>query len=135
MGLNSSRLSISALEILSTASFHTPITLEYAVDLAAELTEKFEYADIDVIRIGLQTTDNINEETVAGPYHSAIGELVRNRIYRNKIERYIVQNHIKGELVYCVPKGDISKALGHRRGNATYFKSKYGIELKIVENM
>lgn len=110
---------------------YTPLELEYAVDLSAELTEKFEDNGIDVIRIGLQTTDSINGETTVGPYHSAIGELARGRIYRNRIERYIIENKITGQLTYAVPGGDISKAVGQSRCNVKYFHDKYGVDLKV----
>ena len=111
---------------------YTPLTVDEAVTLGAELTEMFEEAGIEVIRIGLQTTDNINEETVSGPYHSAMGELVRSEVYRRKIEKVI---HLaeNGVLRYSVPKGEVSKAIGHHRCNAEYFKQHYGVELKITE--
>ena len=110
---------------------YTPISLEYAVDLGAYLVEKFEENEIDVIRIGLQTTDNINAETVVGPYHDAMGELVRGRMYRNRIEEIILDNGISGDFSYAVPQCDVSKAIGHGRENINYFKSKYNVNLKI----
>ncbi|MBR2477157.1 MAG: radical SAM protein [Clostridia bacterium] len=111
---------------------YTPLTVDEAVKLGAELTEMFEENGIEVIRIGLQTTDNINESTVKGPYHSAMGELVRSEVYRRKIERniHLAEN---GVLTYPVPKGEVSKAIGHHRSNAEYFKTRYGIQLKIIE--
>lgn len=114
---------------------YTPVTKEYAIDLAAEITEMFEDAGIEVIRIGLQTTDNINEQTVIGPYHSAMGELVRAEVYRRRIEKCVNTGVVDGTLTYLVPKGEISKAVGHKRSNIKYFKDKYGIDLKIVETV
>lgn len=111
---------------------YIPLELEYAVDLSAELTEKFENEGIAVIRIGLQTTESINGETTVGPYHSAMGELARGRIYRNKIERYILENNITDRLTWYVTKSDVSKAIGQNRCNAEYFQSKYGIDLKVL---
>lgn len=111
---------------------YTPLTIDEAVVLGAELTEMFEENGIEVIRIGLQTTDNINDATVKGPYHSAMGELVRSEVYRRQIERnvHLAEN---GVLTYPVPKGEVSKAIGHNRSNAQYFKTHYGIQLKIIE--
>lgn len=110
---------------------YKPLELEYTVDLSAELTERFEDNWIDVIRIGLQTTESVNGETTIGPYHSAIGELARGRIYRNKIERYILKNNISGKFTYFVPKNEISKAVGQKRCNIEYFKNKYNVDLKV----
>lgn len=112
---------------------YTPLTVDEAVELSAQLVEMFEDAGVDVIRIGLQTTDNINESTVIGPYHSAMGELARSQVYRHRIEKYILENNLTDEVVYTVPAGDISKAVGQRRSNIEYFRDKYGIALKIQE--
>ena len=112
---------------------YKPVSLEYAVSLSAKLIEMFEDNDIDVIRVGLQETDNINSKTVVGPYHSAMGELAFARVYRNKIERFVAENNIEKGLTYIVPKGDVSKALGHKKENAIYFKNKYDLNLIIKE--
>lgn len=125
----------TALYDMYKSGTYTPITLPYAVDLAAELIEMFEGAGIEVIRIGLQTTDNINEATVVGPYHSAMGELARAEVYRRRIEKLIKTDVVADTLNYAVPEGEISKAVGHKRSNIKYFKDKYGIDLKIVETV
>ncbi|MBQ6998640.1 MAG: radical SAM protein [Clostridia bacterium] len=125
----------TALYDMYKSDAYKPITTEYAVDLAAELIEMFEDAGIEVIRIGLQTTDNINEETVIGPYHSAMGELARAEVYKRSIEKRVTTDVIDGVLIYTVPEGETSKAVGHKRSNIKYFKDKYGIDLKIVETV
>lgn len=112
---------------------YTPATVEDAVMLCAELVEMFESNGIDVIRIGLQTTDGINLNTVKGPYHEALGELVRNEIYKKRIEAYIKDNDITDDFVYTVEKGEISKAAGHKKSNVKYINEKYGITVKIKE--
>ena len=114
---------------------YTPITLDYAVDLTAELIEEFTLHNIEVIRIGLQTTDNINEKTAIGPYHSAMGELAWSRFYRNMMERKITDEKISSDFLYYVPKGHISKAVGQHRENINYLKEKYGVTVKISEEI
>lgn len=126
-------VSDTALYDMYTDGRYTPITLEYSVDLGAHLMEKFEENSIDVIRIGLQTTDNINAQTVVGPYHDAMGELVHGRMYRNRIEKIIEENNISGDFIYTVPKSHVSKAIGHGRENVNYFKEKFNVNLKIEE--
>lgn len=123
----------TALYDMYKAGKYIPITTEYAAKLSAELIEMFEGEGIDVIRIGLQTTDNINESTVIGPYHSAMGELARSEVYKRSIERYITENNLTGEVVYAVPKGEVSKAIGHKRSNIAYFKERYNVDIKITE--
>jgi len=113
---------------------YTPADLDYTVDLCASAVEMFELNGIDVIRIGLQTTDNINEKTVIGPYHSALGELVYSEIYKRAIEKQITENDIHGDFVYYVRPGHVSKAVGQRKANIEYFKDKYGVNLKVCED-
>lgn len=115
---------------------YTPISLEKAVDLAKYMYVKFEQADIKVIRIGLQATENISfdKDVVAGPFHSAFGELVINEIYKDKIETIIKEKIFKEkELNIYTSKKYISKILGNKKKNLKYFKEKYDITLKVVE--
>ena len=74
---------------------YIPNTLEQAVETSAILLKMFEKKKIDVIRIGLQSTDEIcnpkNEKSqvVAGPYHPAFRQLVESRIYYDEISNKI----------------------------------------------
>lgn len=64
---------------------YEPLTLEKAVERCKEITYLFEKNKIKVIRIGLQTTDEINDpkkeesQVLAGPYHPCFRELVEDR--------------------------------------------------------
>lgn len=110
---------------------YTPSTVEDTVRVCADLVLLFE-GKTNIIRIGLQTTDNINARTVKGPYHEALGELVYSEVYRRKIENVVLSSDAK-EIVFTVPRGDVSKAAGHRRANIEYFREKYGVNVKIKE--
>ncbi len=112
---------------------YTPASVDEAVDVCSQLVEMFEEAGVDIIRIGLQSTDSINASTIVGPYHEAIGELVYGRVYRNRIEKYITERDIKGSFTYFVPQGDVSKAVGHKKANIDYFKQKYDISVTVKE--
>lgn len=110
---------------------YTPETLEDAVELSKKLLLKFEKNGINVIRIGLQATDEICEEgsVVAGPVHSSFRELVEGSIYYDIIESKI--QGMKGIVTVFVNDKEISKASGNKRSNIEKIKNKYGIELKI----
>lgn len=125
------------LEQMYLNGLYTPTSLEEAVQLAKYTYLKFENAGINVIRIGLQATDNINfdKDVVAGPFHSAFGELVINEIYKDKIEEIIKKNDFKEkELKIFTPKKYISKILGNKKKNFNYFKEKYDINLKVCQS-
>lgn len=111
---------------------YVPFSLEETVALCARLVKMFEQNNIDIIRLGLQTTDNINENAVKGPYHAAIKELVTGRIMRECIEK-----HAKfpcDELVLGVNPSNVSSLVGHKRANKEYFFEKYGANFKIVQD-
>lgn len=109
---------------------YTPFTLEETVDLCAKLVKMFERSRIDIIRMGLQTTDNINENTVRGPYHAALRELVIGRIIRDCIETNFDSS--ANELTVTVCPSLVSAAAGHKRVNKEYFLQKYSTRLKVT---
>lgn len=108
---------------------YTSLTVEQAVDVLSEIIPMFVRNNIDIIRIGLQTTDEINENTVKGPYHPAIKELAEGRIIRN-----IIENNLPDDAeieVFCSPER-VSVVSGHGRCNKLYFKEKYSRRLKVT---
>ena len=106
---------------------YTPLTLEETVDILSEIIPKFEKAGIDIIRVGLQTTDNINEDTVKGPYHPAIRELAEGRIIRKFLEKYMPCKKLE---VAVNPKR-VSATSGHGKCNKIYFKEKYSCDFSV----
>ncbi len=106
---------------------YTPLTQEETVDVLSEIIPRFEKAGIDIIRVGLQTTDNINENTVKGPYHPAIRELAEGRIIRKVLENYLPCRKLE---VAVNPKR-VSATAGHRKINKMYFKEKYSCDLVV----
>ena len=104
-------------------------SLSDTVELTSELLKMFCRNNIEVIRVGLQTTDNINSNTVIGPYHPAIRELCLSYLIKN-----IFQNNIdflkKNPTVY-VPSNLVSPAIGHK-GENKKFLEKQSINLKVL---
>lgn len=70
---------------------YTPFDLATTIDLCAQLCERFEDAGVDVLRIGLQTTESIQpgRDLIAGPWHPALGQLVDERRWLNFILDFI----------------------------------------------
>ncbi len=69
---------------------YRPLDLEEAVDISALMLTMFRGNGIPVIRIGLQPTDEINEQgIIAGPFHPAFRELAEARIYRWLLQKAI----------------------------------------------
>ncbi len=120
---------------------YTPLTREEAVERSLAALEVFVDAGVPVIRLGLQSSDNLldGETAVGGEYHSAIGELVYSELYYKRICEYIGKSFGDGELcgkcikIY-VPRGEVSKASGHKRANKIKLSEKYKLKnVKIIE--
>ena len=71
------------------AGEYKPLSTEQAITYCAFLKEWFEEYNIEVIRTGLQSTDELDSgnSLIAGPYEPAMGELVVNEQYKQRIER------------------------------------------------
>ena len=116
------------------SGIYVPQTLDTAVEECAELLKRFNENNIKVIRLGLHSGGNVEDGYLAGAWHPAFRELCEGRIYRDKIQKYIDENKLSGRVVFEVPPEDISKALGQKRCNVEYFRTK-GIELKVREKI
>ncbi|WP_308749178.1 radical SAM protein [uncultured Anaerococcus sp.] len=124
------------LEKLYQAGLYQPLSLEEAVEISAEILMIFEYKDINVIRIGLQPTENINEgrDVVAGPFHAAMRQLVEAYIYRLYIEDFIKSENIRGDVLIHAKAKDISLIAGNKKSNKKYFYDKYKIKMAFVND-
>ena len=109
---------------------YTPLTVEEAVDISAEAVKILEENGIKVIRCGLQETDTLGDEVVAGAYHCAMGELVRSRILRDEMEN--LAKNAQNELTLEIPKAKLSQYVGQKRCNIKYLEEKYKIKINIV---
>lgn len=128
-------LSGTDLERLYNSGEYTPYSLETALSAAADCLERFRSSDIDVLRVGLYSSDELRADgnIVSGPFHPAFGELTENLIYRRKIEKEIINRGLH-DCVYeiAAPSSEISKIIGQKKSNKIYFKENYGVELKLV---
>jgi len=120
------------LEILYKNGEYVPLNLEEAVDICSELLELYNSNGINVIRVGLQPTDNISTDgdVIAGPFHPAFRQLVESRVALKKIEKLIVREklHEENELVIKTGEKNISNIVGQKRGNINYIKNRFGFK-------
>lgn len=122
---------------------YKPVSFEKMVELCAGMLEEFYTKNIDVIRCGLHSSDNVEGEMIGGFYHPAFKELCESELFKRKIlnliaelnnRKYLNSKTIKNTLndyVIAVNPSSISKAVGHKRCNAEYFK-KIGYRIKFV---
>lgn len=108
------------------------MNLEDAVNLSSLLLMMFEINDINVIRIGLQPTENIQlgKDVVAGPFHPAFRQLVETEIYKKILEYYFKHNKVDIEnkqIIIEISNKKVSSICGQKSKNISYLKDKYEI--------
>lgn len=118
---------------LYRAGLYKPQTVSEAVELCARLLEIFQEANIPVIRVGLNPTEELSGgEAVAGPYHPALGELARSRLYYHKAATALKPCFGAGEVVLGVHPRRISAMAGQKRENILRLQREFCIRrLKI----
>jgi len=115
----------TALEDFWRQGDFVPLTLDEAVDLCAELLWYCRMAGMPVIRMGLQSSHELDSGSVVvdGPYHPAFGQLVRSRLWRRALEAAAMESVTRQ---VHVAFADLSDALGHRRANIDYLLQRFG---------
>lgn len=123
----------TSLEDMYKSGEYVPQTVDEAVSLCKTLLLMFEADNIKVIRLGLQSTDEIceNGSVVAGPVHSAFGEIVENAIYYDLIMD-AVGDSTDCAITIAVNDRETSKAVGNKRRNILKIKDERNIDLKIA---
>lgn len=99
---------------------YNPLDLDEAISRSAAVLELFIDSGISVIRIGLQSSDNLLSDStyVAGPNHPALGELVEGEYYYNLICKLLSdQNDSDEKIEILCSVGSLSKVIGQRKRN------------------
>lgn len=124
------------LETLYKQGIFEPLTVEKAIEISKEIYKLYYYKGINIIRIGLQPTENINvgKDLVSGPFHPALRQLVESRIHREYLEYLIEKENFKGEISLNLKARDISIASGNKRINKKYFYDKYELKINFKES-
>ncbi|MBF0530951.1 MAG: hypothetical protein HQK55_17125, partial [Deltaproteobacteria bacterium] len=93
------------------------------------MLKKLTAAKIIVTRIGLQETPELKANVLAGPYHPALGDLVRSRLFARAMEAALSARPIDPggpgtEAVFHVAPRDLSTAIGHKQANLRFLKER-----------
>ena len=123
---------------MTEEGYYLPLTLDEAVSRAADVYEIFLAENVKCLKIGLHENESLHSEDsyLAGPNHSAMGELVKGEIYRRKIMKKCSELDIlKGENILVeAPLGSTSKIVGHKGVNKRKIIEDLGVKsIKILE--
>lgn len=117
------------------------LPLVQAVEICKELVRMFADKKIEIIRVGLQNTDEIaqpgNEtsEVVAGPYHPAFRQLVESAMWYDAIVGKIKKLNVKvKEVEVTVNPMDANNVIGHKKENILKLKDTYDVDLILKQD-
>ena len=109
-------------------------TLEDAVEVCARLTALFEAAEIPIIRLGLNPTEELSGgEALGGAYHPALGELVRSRVLLEKAASLLASVESGSRVTLGVAPECLSQMIGQKRGNLKKLEERFSLAaVKVV---
>lgn len=110
---------------------YKPLTLEEAVEITSLIYSHYAANNINVIRIGLQNTDTINQEedVAAGPFHPAFRQLVEERIYLYAIAGLLKNRDLKDKHIIIEANDKlISFIAGQRKSNINKLKDIFSVK-------
>ena len=117
---------------------YNPLTVGQAVERCKEIVDLFNRAKINVIRIGLQNTEEISDPStesssvVAGPYHPAFRQLVESSMWYDSIVNKIKKVNAKVKKVKIRANDvNINNIIGHRKENILKLKDVYDVDVVI----
>lgn len=121
------------------AGEYQPLTVGQAVERCKEMVYIFNKHNVQVIRTGLQNTEEItdphykNSSVVAGPYHPAFGQLVDDSIWYDSITDKIkkINDKVK-EVKIKVNFADMNNVIGHKKENIKKLKEIYDVDVQVV---
>lgn len=120
---------------------YQPLSLVQAVEICKDLDMMFTKKGIDVIRIGLQNTDEISDpkgeksKVVAGPYHPAFRQLVESGLWYDSIVNRIKKLNVKvREVEVVINPIDVNNVIGHKRENILKLKDIYDVDLVVKQD-
>ena len=120
---------------------YEPLSVVQAVEISKQLVRLFTDKKIEVIRVGLQNTDEIcapgdkNSELVAGPFHPAFGQLVESSMWYDAILEKIKKLNTKvKEVEVTVNPADVNNVIGHKRENIKKLQELYELDLIVKQD-
>ena len=120
---------------------YEPLPLAQAIETSKILVRMFTDKKIDVIRVGLQNTDEISDpenaasEIVAGPFHPAFRQLVESSMWYDAIVNKIKKLNVKvKEVEVTVNPIDVNNVIGHKKENILKLKEVYEVDLIVKQD-
>jgi histone acetyltransferase (RNA polymerase elongator complex component) len=109
---------------------YTPLSMEEALDACKYAAKRFEAAGIPIIRLGLQTTREMEQPgaVVAGPFHPAFGALVESSAFLDQASAMLRTRDVKRKrVIFYVPSRKESAFRGQHNENLRILSERFDL--------
>jgi histone acetyltransferase (RNA polymerase elongator complex component) len=121
------------LENLWKDGEYSPLPLDETVQWLKKGILKLEKSSIPVARIGLQPTNELERDYLAGPYHPALHQLVDSDIFFDMATSLLQVYQKNGQVLFlCHPK-EISNLRGQKNENILGLKKHFRLSEVLIE--
>ncbi len=110
---------------------YRPLSMVEAIAAGKLALAKFAAAGIPVIRLGLQTTAEMEKpgRIAAGPYHPSFRSLVEEALFFDRAAALLSGGEVRGkEIVFSLSPRDISSFRGQNNSNIRSIKQRFGLK-------
>jgi len=124
------------LESLWSSGRYSPLSLNEAIQWLKRGLLRLEAASIPVARIGLQPTEDLERDLLAGPYHPALHQLVDSAIFYDMAQHLLQVTPNGSQAIFVCSPREISNLRGQRNKNILELKEQFKLkEILIHERM
>jgi histone acetyltransferase (RNA polymerase elongator complex component) len=121
------------LETLWREGRYSPLSLEEAIDWLKRGLARLEKSSISVARMGLQPTDELQKDFLAGPYHPALRQLIDAAIFLDMAKSLLQTSQKNGRaLFFCHPK-EVSNLRGQKNENILRLKKHFSLSDILID--
>ena len=114
------------LETMYRKGKYVPLTMEEAVEVAADVMEVFEQGGVQILRVGLHPSEGLirRETLVAGPFHVSFKELVETERWRRRLVA-IIGDRTGEILTLTVHPHDVNALIGYGGTNRKWLEERF----------
>jgi histone acetyltransferase (RNA polymerase elongator complex component) len=121
------------LEILWRDGEYSPLSLNETIQWLKKGILKLEHSSIPVARIGLQPTEEMERDYLAGPYHPALHQLIDSAIFYDMATSLLQASQKNGQALFlCHPK-EVSNLRGQKNENILRLKKHFKLSEILIE--
>lgn len=115
---------------------YMPLTLEEAIERTKKVYEECVKHKVNVIRIGLQTTEEINEDNmnILGPVCDNYKERILSSIAKDELCKKISKLKKYNKVNIIVPEKTKNFVIGNKKENIEYFEKELNTTIRVKSN-